>query len=117
MSCIVLYVAMLLCRLLHLPLTIQGFTAFDFTVTLSTVSDQVVEVLASTSSISTTEGDFIAFTNQLVTFNPGETQKTVTVQVRQYGLEETNERFFLRLDNPGGGFLGEGVGRILNDDV
>jgi hypothetical protein len=106
--------------------SVAGFTAFDFLVTLSgTPTTTPVTVNVSTADWSgTTAGvDYTAFSNQLVTFAPGETSKTVTVQVRQDDLQESDEYFQVQLSNAtnatiaGNVFGNVGIGTILNDDV
>jgi hypothetical protein len=103
--------------------SLAGFTAYDFTVTLSgTPTTTPVTVLASTADfIGTTAGvDYQAFANQLVTFAPGETSKTVTVQVRQDILQESDEQFFVNLtqgNNLATIASGFGVGTIIDDDA
>ena len=103
--------------------SLAGFTPYDFTVTLSgTPTTSTVTVLASTGDFGgTTAGvDYQAFANQLVTFAPGETSKTVTVQVRQDILQESDEQFFVNLtqgNNLATIANGFGVGTITDDDA
>jgi hypothetical protein len=54
-----------------------------------------------------------------VTFEPGQTEKTVTIEIIGDTLNEADETFFLVLSNPVGATIadGEGVGTILNDDA
>ena len=105
--------------------SVDGFTAYDFTVSLSgTPTTTPVTVLASTADFSgTTAGvDYQAFTNQLVTFAPGETSQTVTVQVRQDDQQESDEYFQVQLSNATNAtiinnpFFGVSIGTILDDD-
>ena len=99
-----------------------GFTPFDFLVTLSgTPATTPVTVNVSTADYSgTTAGvDYQALTNQLVTFAPGETSKTVTVQVRQDLLQESDEQFFVNLTQGNNNATitdGFAVGTITDDD-
>jgi chitinase len=61
--------------------------------------------------------DFIT-TSGTLQFNPGETHKTVIVQVCGDTLNEPNETMLLRLSNPTGATIadGIGVGTIVDDD-
>jgi hypothetical protein len=102
--------------------SLAGFTAYNFLVTLSTATTNTVTVLASTQDFSATaaSGDYTAVTNQLVTFAPGETSKTVTVQVRQDDLQESDEVFFVTLaqgNNNSTITQGTATGTITNDDT
>jgi hypothetical protein len=95
-------------------------TLFTFTVTLSAAYDQAV-----TMSFKTTDGtaktgdkDYTARTGT-ITFDPGETTKTITIEVRGDGKREANETFYLDLFGNGGNSLftkSRGTGTILNDD-
>jgi hypothetical protein len=95
-------------------------TLFTFTATLSAAYDQPV-----TTSFRTADGtarlsdrDYIAKAGT-ITFNPGETSKTITVEVRGDNRREGNETFFVDLFGNGSNSLlvkGRGVGTILNDD-
>src|SRR6185295_15045037 len=54
-----------------------------------------------------------------LTFNPGETTKTVTVTVNGDTLFEANETFFVNLSGASGATVtdNQGLGTITNDDV
>jgi hypothetical protein len=103
-----------------------GTTDFDFTVSLSGPSAQPITQFYETigdASIMTTD---LTFTNGTITFAPGETSKTVTVDVLGDTLIESDEQFGLAVtDNPpsrdpGTGDLNGpmviGLGTILDDD-
>src|SRR5262249_20430276 len=62
--------------------------------------------------------DYIA-ANGTVTFNPGETSKTITVQVRGNFTPEQDKTFTVTLSNPVNGGIARSVGtaRIVNDDT
>jgi hypothetical protein len=90
-----------------------------FTVTLSAASGNTITVSYATADGSATApGDYGSLTNTL-TFNPGETTKTITVQVVKDLVIEPNETYYVNLSNPtnatiaGSGF---GLGTITNDD-
>src|SRR4029453_7635624 len=54
-----------------------------------------------------------------LTFYPGETNKTITIQVRGDLLNEPDETFFVNLSNPTNALIarGTGIGTIINDDA
>jgi hypothetical protein len=63
-------------------------------------------------------GDYVAQTGTL-TFAPGETTKTITIEVKGDKTREPNETFYLDLFNNSGNSLftkNRGLGTILNDD-
>jgi len=63
-------------------------------------------------------GDHIANTSAL-TFNSGETTKTITIEVKGDSKKEANETFYLDLFGNSGNSLftkNRGLGTILNDD-
>jgi hypothetical protein len=95
-------------------------TLFSFTVTLSAAYDQPV-----TLSYRTTDGtakasdqDYVAGTGTL-TFAPGETTKTITIEIKGDNKREADETFYLDLFGLSSNSLfarNRGVGTILNDD-
>ncbi len=94
-------------------------TALNFTVTLSAASGLPVTVHYATAGGTATAGsDYTAASDTLLTFNPGETSKTVTVQVNGDTTVEPNETFFVNLTSASGGTIldGQGQGTITNDD-
>ena len=99
-----------------------GPTSFDFSVRLSYSSALPVSVDYTTADGTATraDGDYEALSGTL-TFNPGETTKTITVVVNGDLKSETDEIFFVKLANPvngtlvAGGQLARGV--ILDDDT
>lgn len=98
----------------------KGTTLFTFTVKLSTAYDQAVTVSYRTVNGTATTGDsdYLAKTGTL-TFAPGETTKTITIEVRRDKKREANETFYVDLfDNSGNSLLNKsrGIGTILNDD-
>ncbi|HEX5472945.1 MAG TPA: Calx-beta domain-containing protein, partial [Lacipirellulaceae bacterium] len=95
-------------------------TLFTFTVTLSAAYDQPVTMSYQTvnGTATTPDNDYIAKTGTL-TFNPGETTKTITIEVKADSKKESNETFYLDLINNGSNSLltkFRGIGTILNDD-
>jgi hypothetical protein len=95
-------------------------TLFTFTVTLSAAYDQPVTVSFRTADGTATTGDndYVARTGTL-TFAPGETTKTITIEVKGDTKREADETFFLELfDNSSNALVTKkrGTGMILNDD-
>jgi len=97
----------------------SGTKTLDFVVSLNSSSGQLVTLNYNTTNYSAVGGsDYDAIPTTSLSFNPGETSKTISVQVRGDLTSEGNERFFLSLTNPvGGNFLDRvGVATILEDD-
>jgi hypothetical protein len=95
-------------------------TLFTFTVTLSAAYDQAVTMSFRTvnGTATTSNGDYIAKTGTL-TFAPGETTKTVTIEVKGDSKRESDEAFYLDLFGLSSDALftkSRGIGTILNDD-
>ncbi len=95
-------------------------TLFTFTVSLSAAYDQPVTVSYRTVNGTATTGnnDYIAKFGTL-TFAPGETTKTITIEVKGDNKREDNETFFVDLFGNSSNSLftkSRGIGTILNDD-
>ncbi len=93
-------------------------TQFAFTVTLSAAYDEAVSVSFRTIDGTAKAGeDYIAKTGT-VTFNPGETTKTVVIDVIGDARREADETFNLELFGASNALLDDwwALGRILNDD-
>jgi hypothetical protein len=92
-----------------------------FTVNLSGASSQAVTVSYTTADGTATlaNNDYAAAAGTL-TFNPGETSKTITVNVKGDTNIEQDETFLVKLLNPTNGKLAPnastGTGTIANDD-
>ena len=98
----------------------SGTTNATFTLTLSAASGVAVTVTANTANATALAGsDYAAVVGQLVTFNPGQTSKTVTVLVNGDTTFESTETFTLNLTNPTGATIADaqGIGTITNDDT
>jgi hypothetical protein len=97
----------------------SGTTPFIFTVTLSNPSDLVVSVHFATANGSATiaDNDYEAASGDL-TFNPGETLKTITILVNGDIRVELDESFTVNLSAPVNATIGtaQGVAAIENDD-
>ena len=97
-----------------------GTTNMTFAVTLSAASAQTVTVGYATSSLGATAsegGDYTAASGTL-TFNPGDTLKTVTVAVKGDTTDEPNETIYINLSAPSNATFADGqaVGTITDDD-
>jgi hypothetical protein len=97
----------------------SGTTAMTFPVTLGMASPGTVTVQYTTND-GTAQGNVdYQSTSGTLTFNPGETSKSITVNVIGDGLFEPNETFKVTLSNPTGGATVarvEAIGTIQNDD-
>jgi hypothetical protein len=96
-----------------------GTTQFSFTITLSSASTSSVSVAYSTADGTATAGSDFTATSGVLTFAPGETQKTVVVDVIGDTALEPNEAFFVNLGSPTNAVLGDaqGQGTIQDDEV
>ena len=97
-------------------------TLFTFTVTLSAAYDQAVTMsyrtVDGTATSATGNADYVAKTGTL-TFAPGETTKTITIEVKGDSKKEADETFYLDLFGNSSNSLftkNRGLGTILNDD-
>jgi len=95
-------------------------TLFVFTVTLSAAYDQPVTMSFRTvdGTAKTSDSDYVAKTGTL-TFAPGETTKTITVEVKGDVKKEADETFYLDLfcNSSNSSFQkNRGIGKILNDN-
>ena len=69
-------------------------------------------------SATTSDSDYVAKTGTL-TFAPGETTKTITIEVKGDSKKESDETFYLDLFGNSGNSLftmRRGIGTILNDN-
>jgi probable HAF family extracellular repeat protein len=95
-------------------------TLFTFTVTLSAAYDQPVTVSYRTADGTATvsDRDYVNQTGTL-TFAPGQTTKTITIEVKGDSKKEADETFYLDLFGNRSNSLftkSRGTGTILNDD-
>ncbi|UZO75392.1 hypothetical protein M8120_21610 [Microcystis aeruginosa str. Chao 1910] len=103
----------------------SGTTNAVFTVTLSNAVDTAVTVNYATANgtATTTDNDYTAIAATPLTFNAGETSKTITVAVNGDTKVESNETFFVNLSNlqTNGRNVtitdNQGQGTITDDDV
>lgn len=97
----------------------SGSNSYTFTVTLSAASSKKVTVNFATANGSATAGSDYAAKSGILTFNPGQTSKTVTVVVKGDTLVEPDESFLVKLTTPTNAVIdnAQGVGTIVNDDT
>ena len=98
----------------------SGTVNATFTVSLSTPSAFTVTVTAQTADATTTAGsDYTALPPTLITFNPLETSKSVTVVVNGDTTFEPDETFFVNLSGAVNASIADnqGFGTITNDDA
>ncbi|QOV91846.1 choice-of-anchor I domain-containing protein [Humisphaera borealis] len=108
-------------------LSIAGFSAaegnsgtklFSFLVTLDKAASGPITVKYATSNGSATAGlDYLA-TNGTLTFNAGQTTRTIFVTVKGDTTKSINETFFVTLSNPTAATIAvaKATGTIVNDD-
>ena len=96
-----------------------GTKNLNFTVSLSAASGRTVTVDYATLAGTATHGSDFNAASGTLTFNPGQTSKTVTIALVGDTLPEPDETFLLSLTNPSGAILldAEGTGTIPSDDV
>jgi hypothetical protein len=99
----------------------SGTTPLTFTVSLSAVSAEPVSVNFATANgtATTADSDYLAQSGT-VTFAPGETSRTITVEIQGDAIAETDETFFVNLSGPAADvFIADGQGRatILDDEL
>src|SRR5262245_20098051 len=98
----------------------SGTTAFNFTVSLSAAQAAPVTVDFATADGTATQPSDYASNSGTLTFAPGETSKTVPVQVNGDTAVEPNETFNVNLSNATGNATiqnGRAPCRKQNDDA
>lgn len=95
-----------------------GTTAFTFTVGLNPASTGTVKVRYATANGTALSGSDYNAASGTLTFAPGQSSKTITVNVIGNRVVEPNETFFVNLGTASGAtvFKARGVGTIANDD-
>ena len=94
-------------------------TLFTFTVTLSAAYDQPVTMSYQTVNGTAKAGEDYAAESGTLTFAPGETTKTITIEVKGDNKKEASETFYLDLFGLSSNSQfskNRGIGNILNDD-
>ena len=87
------------------------------TVTLSAASSQTITVdFATADGTATATNDYVSTTGTL-TFNPGDTTKTISITIVQDSLDETNEAFDVGLSNATNASISDATGTVtITDD-
>ncbi|HEX8912777.1 MAG TPA: Calx-beta domain-containing protein [Humisphaera sp.] len=95
-----------------------GYKPFTFTVRLSKASTKQVSVRWETKTFSAVVGKDYVGRNGTLTFDAGQTSKTITVNVIGDRTNEANEKFNLNLLSATNASLGDaqGVGTIVDDE-
>jgi hypothetical protein len=96
----------------------SGAATATFTVTLSAVSGQIVEVsFATADDTASAPDDYLPAAGTLV-FDPGQTTQSVSVTINGDTIDEANETYFVNLSNPVNATIadGQGLGTITDDD-
>ena len=94
-------------------------THLTFTVTLEPASTETVTVDYETADGTATAGDDYTAKSGTLTFDPGDTQKTVRVTVHDDSVEDGGETLTVTLSNPSGATLerAEATGTINNTET
>jgi hypothetical protein len=97
----------------------RGRKNAQYQVTLDTKTNQTVTVNYTTANQTAKANQDYKPTQGILTFQPGETKKTITVPILGDTQIEPNETFQLKLSNPTGAELKDklGIGTIINDDT
>ena len=96
----------------------NGTTNAVFTVNLSAASTQTINVNYATANGTATAGSDYTATSNTLSFAPGQTSKTITVQVKGDTLDEVNETFSLNLSSPTNATIADaqGIATIQDND-
>ena len=96
----------------------EATTPAIITVNLSAVSGQTVTVNYATNNGTAAAGSDYTTTNGTLTFNPGETSKTINVPITNDSVVESSETFTVSLSSPTNATLGATATHTytINDD-
>jgi LEA14-like dessication related protein len=96
----------------------SGTTTANFTVTLSAASGQMVTVSYATADNTALAGSDYQAASETLTFNPGQTAKSIPITINGDTTSEQNETFFVNLTTPTNATLADSQGQamITNDD-
>ncbi len=96
----------------------SGFAPMQFTLTLWPPSSQTVRIQFETGDNTAQAGTDFGNSSGSLIFLAGQTNTTLTVNIKGDTDVEPNETFFVNLSNPQGAIVarGQGIGTILNDD-
>lgn len=97
----------------------SGTTDASFTVSLSTASGRPVSFDYATAAGTATPGDDYTTASGTGTMAPGQTSKTLTIQVKGDTLDEADETFFVDLAGSVNATIadGHGVAAVVDDDL
>ncbi|HZN35348.1 MAG TPA: Calx-beta domain-containing protein [Pirellulaceae bacterium] len=97
----------------------SGTKTLSFGVSLSAASGRTVTVSYATLAGTATPGSDFTAASSTLTFNPGQTNKTIGIVINGDATPESDETLLLRLDGASGAILldSEGLGTIQNDDT
>ena len=89
-----------------------------FDVTLSNPSYQAITVNYTTANGTASGGSDYTSVSGTLTFNPGESTKTISVQINGDNVDEIDETFFVNLSGQTNSSItkGQGLGTIFDDD-
>lgn len=98
---------------------LESVTSADFMVVLSQVSEKTVTVNYATSSGSAIAGSDYTATSGTLTFPPGVSSQTISVNINNDGIYESGEDFYITLSSPVNAGLGiaSHTYTILNEDT
>jgi hypothetical protein len=96
----------------------KGSSNLAVAVTLSSTSSQAITVSYRTSDGTALATSDYTATSGTLTFQPGETSRTISIAVKGDRKREANETFSVELSNPVGATISDGAATatILNDD-
>jgi len=97
----------------------SGLTTFSFPVNLSAPSSDVVSVSFATTDGTALAGSDYTAASGVLTFDPGEVEKLISVDVRGDDVHEGDEFFTVELSDPMNATISvpTATGTILNDDA
>jgi Calx-beta domain/Bacterial Ig domain len=90
-----------------------------FTVTLSNPSSQAITVIYNTvdGTAVAADGDYVAQSNQQITFAAGETSKQIQIQTSEDNISELDEAFTVQLSNPSNATISDNSGSATIKDT
>ncbi|MCC7265231.1 MAG: hypothetical protein IT369_22215, partial [Candidatus Latescibacteria bacterium] len=97
----------------------SGTSTLTFTLTLSNASTSAITVAYATANGTATSGSDYTAASGTLTFNAGETSKTVAISIAGDALSENDETINLNLSNPTNATIADaqGIGTLINDDA
>jgi hypothetical protein len=95
----------------------NGTISASFVVTLSPASSQIVTVAYTTADGTALAGEDYVATNGTLTFQAGETNQSVVVQLTPDAYPEPDESFLVTLSNPVNALISRGEGTCIITEV